>query len=213
MANILLIIASILFIVTFGIHATIMSGDPLRRPAYTGHPIFRHIPAIIAFVLPVIAWSKIIDIHWIWLFILNFLFGFIVSRWLTNGFLTRFASGKGLGKDILVAFVAGAIAFTIGLAIHNDKDKLYDSSNHTNSRYKYEHRTGTTGNYTYNYDVSGTDENGNSVSGNIDMKGKYGSGTITEEDGNEIEVEVEWVGSGQLTATDDDGNTYDLEVD
>lgn len=213
MAAALLILASLLFIVTFGIHATIMAGDPLERPAYTTHPIFGYIPAISAFIIPVFAWSMVIDLHWIWILILNFIFAFIFSRWLTKGFIVRFASGKGLGSDMITAFIAGLIAFAIGTAIHLSRDKSEDSTFHQNSKFKYEHRTGTTDNYTYNYDVSGTDENGNSVSGNIDMEGKYGNGRLTDDDGNEIEVELEWVGSGELTATDDEGKTYDLQVD
>jgi len=198
MATVLLILASLLFIVTFGIHATIMAGDPLERPAYTSHPIFGNIPAITAFILPVIAWSMVLDLHWVWIFILNLFFGFLFSRWLTKGFIVRFASGKGLGNDMLVAFIAGLIAFTIGTIIYLNRDKSEDSTYRQNSKFKYEHRTGTTGSYTYNYDVSGTDEDGNSVSGNIDMQGKYSNGTITDDDGNEIEVNAEWVGSGQL---------------
>lgn len=84
---------------------------------------------------------------------------------------------------------------------------------HTDSNYKYEFRTGTSGNYEYNYDVNGSDYDGNSVSGNVDVKGKYGSGTIEDEDGNTKDVDVEWIDYGTLEATDEDGNTYELEVD
>ena len=90
----------------------------------------------------------------------------------------------------------------------SDKDKY-----HSDSRYKYKYRTGQSRNYDYNYDVNGTDENGNSVSGNIDISGKYGTGYIEDEEGNEKEIDVEWIDYGQLEATDEDGNTYELEVD
>ena len=50
---------------------------------------------------------------------------------------------------------------------------------------------GESGNYEYNYEVSGTDANGDAVSGNVSMNGKYGSGTITNSNGEEIEVETE----------------------
>ncbi len=92
----------------------------------------------------------------------------------------------------------------------------YSNSNstyHTDSRYKYESRTGSSGNYEYNYDVDGSDENGNSISGNVDMQGKYGSGTITDDNGEEKDVDVEWTGYGTMEATDDDGNTYELEAE
>lgn len=84
---------------------------------------------------------------------------------------------------------------------------------HTDSTYEYEYRKGESGNYEYNYDVSGTDDNGDEVSGNVSMNGKYGSGTITNSNGEEIEVEAEWVDKGVLNATDNDGNEYELTVD
>jgi hypothetical protein len=92
----------------------------------------------------------------------------------------------------------------------------YSNSNstyHTDSRYKYESRTGTSGNYQYNYDVEGSDDNGNNITGNVDMRGKYGSGTITDDDGEEKDVDVEWTGKGTMEATDDDGNSYELEAE
>ncbi|WP_291151752.1 hypothetical protein [Flavobacterium sp. UBA7680] len=84
---------------------------------------------------------------------------------------------------------------------------------HTDSNYKYEYRTGTSGDYGYNYDVSGYDENGNEVTGNVSMEDKYGTGTITNAEGDKVDVEVEWVDYGELKATDQDGNEYELTVD
>jgi len=85
-----------------------------------------------------------------------------------------------------------------------------NNNNNSNNNYKYEYRNGTSGNYEYNYDVEGSDENGNSVTGNINIQGKYGSGTIEDENGNERDVDVEWTGNGTLEATDYEGNTYEL---
>jgi replication-associated recombination protein RarA len=93
----------------------------------------------------------------------------------------------------------------------NDKSNI--NNYHTNSNYKYESRTGNSGDYNYNYDINGSDQDGNNVTGNIDINGKYGSGTITDEDGNEKTVDVEWVNKGALEGTDEDGNSYDLEVE
>ena len=84
---------------------------------------------------------------------------------------------------------------------------------HIDSIYEYEYRKGESGNYEYNYDVSGTDNNGDEVSGNVSMNSNYGSGTITNSNGEEIEVEAEWIDKGVLNATDDDGNEYELNVD
>lgn len=84
---------------------------------------------------------------------------------------------------------------------------------HTDTTYEYKYRKGESRNYEYNYDVSGTDDNGDEVSGNVSMNGKCGSGTITNSNGEEIEVETEWIDKGVLNATDDDGNEYELNVD
>jgi hypothetical protein len=84
---------------------------------------------------------------------------------------------------------------------------------HTDTTYEYEYCKGESGNYEYNYDVSGTDDNGDEISGNVSTNGKYGSGTITNSNGEEIEVETVWIGKGVLKATDDDGNEYEMEVD
>ncbi|AFH95989.1 TPA: hypothetical protein ACHWKL_005001 [Providencia stuartii] len=79
--------------------------------------------------------------------------------------------------------------------------------------YLYNYRYGTGSPYGYNYDVSGTDDYGESVSGNIDIQGKYGTGIITNSDGEEVDVDVEWDGYGELIAEDADGNSYELSVD
>lgn len=45
------------------------------------------------------------------------------------------------------------------------------------------------------------------------MQGKYGSVTITDANGYERDIEVEWVGYGEMEATDEDGNTYTMEAE
>lgn len=84
---------------------------------------------------------------------------------------------------------------------------------HKNNNYEYEYRTGYSGSYEYNYDVNGYDEDGNEVTGNINMEGKYGAGILTNSEGEDVDVEVEWFDYGKLKAVDDDGNEYELEVD
>lgn len=95
----------------------------------------------------------------------------------------------------------------------NLNDNNQPDSYHTDPSYKYEYRTGSSGDYEYNYDISGSDENGNSVYGNIDIQGKYGTGYIEDEDGNEKSIDVEWVDYGVLEGTDEDGNSFEFEVD
>jgi hypothetical protein len=83
---------------------------------------------------------------------------------------------------------------------------------HKDTLYQYEYRTGTSGTYEYNYDVNGFDLNGNPVSGSINVEGKYGAGIITNNEDEEINIQVEWVDYGKLKGTDNEGNEYDLEV-
>ena len=88
-----------------------------------------------------------------------------------------------------------------------------DPTYHVDEEHKYEYRTGTSGDYEYNYDVIGYNDNGDDVSGNVTMNGKYGNGTITTSDGDEVEVDAEWIDYGKLKATDNDGNEYELEAE
>jgi hypothetical protein len=78
---------------------------------------------------------------------------------------------------------------------------------------QYEYRVGESGNYTYNYDVVGEDQNGNKVSGNITIKDKYGNGTLTNQKGNTFPVTAEWIGYGKLLAKDKKDNEYLLQAE
>lgn len=80
---------------------------------------------------------------------------------------------------------------------------------HTDTTYKYEYRTGISG----NYDVSGFDIKGKEVSGSVYMEDKQGAGTLTISGGEEIEIAVEWIGHGKLLAKDKQGKEYKLTVD
>ena len=55
---------------------------------------------------------------------------------------------------------------------------------HKDTNYKYEYRTGKSGDYEYNYDVSGTDNEGNKVSGTVYVNGKYGEPWTTDQKKN-----------------------------
>lgn len=84
---------------------------------------------------------------------------------------------------------------------------------HIDTAHQYEFRTGESGNYKYNYDVIGTDSNGNTVKGNVSMQGKYGAGILLDYQGNEIAIILEWVGYGELRAEDREGNIWELGVE
>lgn len=91
--------------------------------------------------------------------------------------------------------------------------EVVEQTYHQDTTCKYEHRTGKSGDYQYNYDVSGSDGKSGKVTGNITVEGKYGEGILTDEEGNKIKVTTEWVGYGKLKATDSNGNEYKLDVD
>ena len=68
-------------------------------------------------------------------------------------------------------------------------------------------------NFRYDYTVSGTDENGNEVSGDINLAGKLGEGKIySYSEKRTIEVVVESSGEGKAVATDVNGKKYHLKV-
>lgn len=84
---------------------------------------------------------------------------------------------------------------------------------HKDLKHKYEYRTGNSGDYEYNYLVEGLDQVGDSVSGGINIKGKYGAGTIINKDKKSIDIYVEWVDYGKLKGHDDEGNIYKLDAE
>jgi hypothetical protein len=92
-------------------------------------------------------------------------------------------------------------------AITPEEAKTY----HNDAHRQYEYRTGKPGHYEYNYDVSGCNALGDSISGNINIQGKYGAGILITTDG-EIEIKAEWIYYGKLKAVDKDGNEYNLQV-
>jgi len=118
MGVILLIISAILFIATFGIHAMITSGDKFDQPMYIHNPLMTSIPWISGFVLPVIPFSIVFDVNWIAIFFINLAVVWLLGPMLTKSFLVRFASGKGLGKDMLTSFIAGIVVLIIGLLVN-----------------------------------------------------------------------------------------------
>lgn len=83
---------------------------------------------------------------------------------------------------------------------------------HKDLKHKYEYRTGTSGNYEYNYEIKGINQEDDSVSGVINIKGKYGAGTIINKDKKSIDIYVEWVDYGKLKGHDAEGNIYKLKA-
>jgi hypothetical protein len=117
MGTVILIISAVLFISTFGIHSFISNGSEFDKPMYTSNPLMSSIPWISGFIIPVVIWTQITEFHWIALFFINLAVVWILGPMLTKGFLVRFASGKGLGKDMFTAFIAGIVTLIIGLLV------------------------------------------------------------------------------------------------
>jgi hypothetical protein len=89
-----------------------------------------------------------------------------------------------------------------------DTDTIYPEENE-----KYEYRlTRNDGKYQYDYEVEGTDVNGNTVNGEVQVAGKYGVGELIHPNLGTIKVETEWKGKGMLMAIDAQGNEYELAV-
>ena len=67
--------------------------------------------------------------------------------------------------------------------------------------------------FSYDYEVSGSDESGNSVSGSVEVDQSGGDGYVYTDDGEEKHIDVDWTGHGELEGYDEDGNYYELEVE
>ncbi|MBC5839788.1 hypothetical protein H8R23_00035 [Flavobacterium sp. F-380] len=65
-----------------------------------------------------------------------------------------------------------------------------------------------------NYPVSGTDEDGNLVTGEVVLEGKAGFGSLTKIDKSKIEIIAEWsANKNRLIATDEYGYLYQLHIE
>lgn len=64
-----------------------------------------------------------------------------------------------------------------------------------------------------NYEVYGTDEDGNEVFGSVNIEGAIGIGIISGIEAKGIEIVAERTGHNSLTATDVKGYEYKLKVD
>ena len=84
---------------------------------YVNNQLLTAIPWISGFILSFIALYILLDKNWIIVFIGNGLIVYILGPLLTRQFLIRFASGDGLGKDMIIAFIGGLVAFIIGIIV------------------------------------------------------------------------------------------------
>jgi len=113
----ILVISAVLFISAFGIHMIISKSDEYDKPPYADNIVLSSLPWISGFIIPVFIWSQITEIHWVALFFINAAVVYVLGPWLTRGYIVRLASGKGFGKDMLTAFLAGIVTLVIGFLI------------------------------------------------------------------------------------------------
>ncbi len=85
-----------------------------------------------------------------------------------------------------------------------------DANNYNGSDYQYQNIPVYTGHYQSKYGIAGADENGKSVSGNIEIRGRSGSGVVADANGNKREVDVKMTESGSLVGVDESGRKYSL---
>lgn len=78
------------------------------------------------------------------------------------------------------------------------------------SEFYYYSRTNNT---KYNHKITGKDDNGKNVKGEINLEGEIGIGVIKKEDDDEIEIISEHIDSERIIATDINGFRYKLKID
>lgn len=92
--------------------------------------------------------------------------------------------------------------------VNNRNSNISPNYHNTIRNHNYRHSSETK-----DYDVSGYDDEGNYVYGEVEMDDKYGYGYVYDENGNDIYLDVEWQGKDELEGTDENGITYNLETD
>jgi hypothetical protein len=111
--SIVSIIVYLLFISTFGIHVLILNSDKWEQPPYTEHSVLSLIPWISGYVFSVVPIVMTFQVNWIAVFFVNILVTKYFGANITHGYLKRFASGKGLAKDLVSSFFAASVTLII----------------------------------------------------------------------------------------------------
>lgn len=117
MAIYILIIGTILLLISSTIDSLIRKGDKLEMPMYVDNPLITTISILSGLVLPVFTWTRIFEYHWFFMILANLMIVFFLMPLITILYLKRFATGKGLGFDMIVTLVIGIILYTIGMII------------------------------------------------------------------------------------------------
>lgn len=118
MAKILLVIGAILLISSFGLHTFIISGDKHKRPRYTRKPYLMLMPWLCGLILPVIAWGQLTPLHWSWLVVLNFVFVFFCSPFITRAMLFIHFKTRRISKKMITTVTLGLTLLILGSILH-----------------------------------------------------------------------------------------------
>lgn len=116
MLEAILVLSYLLFIITYGIHAQVKSGR-LERVMYLTNPYLSAIPVISGFLLSYVCILLLFEQQWFIVLIGNSVFVVISSVFISKQYLVRFASGDGVGKDMIVTFCLAIVLLLIVLIV------------------------------------------------------------------------------------------------
>lgn len=117
MSTFFLIFAAVLFIATFGIYSILHNAQLRKLGMSTASSSLIILGLVSGFVLPVIPFAKLIDLHFIWIFLINIPVAWLFGPLIGTIILKRFATGKGIAPDMFYTFIAGIGALIIGFLI------------------------------------------------------------------------------------------------
>ena len=111
MSEILLLFSALIFFICSGIFIIAMFNDEL----YFTKSIFAYIPLVCGIILPVVSYSIVLEWNWVIILLIHIGFLFFLAKRLTDEYLVRFASGKGLGYDYILSFIIATFFMSFGL--------------------------------------------------------------------------------------------------
>lgn len=114
MSTIFLIVSTISFIATWGVHMLAKNGV-FGYNSYLFVPWKCAIPWISGFGLAVIPETFLLNISWYWVVLINIPITIMLGFWSAKIILRWFASGKGVGLDLIISIIVGFVFLAIGL--------------------------------------------------------------------------------------------------
>ena len=111
MSEVLLIISGLIYSICFGIFMISWA----QKDLYYTNSVFSYIPFISGIILPVVSYSIVLEWNWVIIFLIHIGFLFFLAKRLTDEYLVRFASGKGLGYDYILSFIIATFFMSFGL--------------------------------------------------------------------------------------------------